>query len=48
MDLAQSHFSKDHKWLINNKDAVINEIDVIDFKYNAWYNVDQTNKENLI
>ena len=36
-----------HKWLLKNNNAVINDNDIIDFVYNAWYNVDQKKKKIL-
>lgn len=37
-----------HKWLIKNKNSVINESDIIDFIFNAWFNIDQKKQEYLI
>ena len=37
-----------HKWLIKNKNSVINENDITDFIHNAWYTIDQKQKEVLI
>jgi len=37
-----------HNWLIKNKENTITDYNVIDFIYNAWYNIDQNNKEKVI
>ena len=37
-----------HNWLIKNKNAVINESDIIDFIFNALFTIDQKKQEYLI
>lgn len=34
-----------NKWLVNNN-TVINDNDIIDFVYNAWYNIDQKKRKS--